>query len=77
MIVKMTLSVRLEMPDGTASVDGVGGRAWALPNGDIVKPWVVLALNDVRDLTFEETDAMGIDITSGVENVTIVEGCYV
>ena len=76
MIVKMTLNVTLEMPDGTASVDGVGGRAWALPNGDIVKPWVVLELNDTRDLSFAETQALGIDVIDMVENVTIVEECY-
>lgn len=51
MIVNLTLSVTLEMPDGTVSVDGSGGRAWLLPDGGMVKPWAVLELNDERVLS--------------------------
>ena len=76
MIVNMTLSVTLEMPDGTASVDGSGGRAWILPSGDMVKPWVVLELNELRDLSFAETQTLGIDVADMVEDVTIVEECH-
>jgi hypothetical protein len=73
MIVNLTLSVTLEMPDGTVSVDGSGGRAWLLPDGDMVKPWAVLELNDERDLSFAETQSLGIDVMDMVEDVTIVE----
>jgi hypothetical protein len=76
MIVNMTLSVTLEMPDGTASVDESNGRAWLLPNGDMVKPWVVLELNELRDLSFAETQTLGIDIADRVDDVTIVEECH-
>ena len=75
MIVNLTLSVTLTLPDGTASVDGEGGRAWLLPNGDWVKPWAVLELNDKRDLSFVEVQTMGMDITDMVETVDIIEEC--
>jgi len=75
MIVNLTLSVTLTLPDGTASVDGSGGREWLLPNGDWVKPWAVLELNDKRELSFGEVQTMGMDITDMVEAVDIIEEC--
>jgi hypothetical protein len=69
------LSVTLTLPDGSASLDGKGGRAWLLPNGDWVKPWVTLELNDKRDLSFAEVQTMGLDIEDTVEAVDIIEEC--
>jgi len=46
-----------------------------LPNGDWVKPWAVLELNDKRDLSFVEVQTMGMDITDMVETVDIIEEC--
>ena len=75
MIVNLTLSVTLTLPDGSASLDGGGGRAWLLPNGDWVKPWITLELNDTRDLTFAEVQTMGMEIEEMVEAVDIIEEC--
>jgi hypothetical protein len=75
MIVNLTLSVTLTLPDGSASIDGSDGRAWSLPNGDWIKPWITLELNDERDLTQEEIAALEIDIEEMVEAVEIIEEC--
>jgi hypothetical protein len=73
MIVNLTLSVTLTLPDGSTSLDDGCGRAWSLPNGDWIKPWITLELNDQRDLTQEEIAALEIDIEEMVEAVEIIE----
>lgn len=75
MIVNLTLSVTLTLPDGSASLDDGCGRAWSLPNGDWVKPWITMELNDQRELSWAEAQAMGIDIEEMVEAVDIIEEC--
>ena len=75
MIVNLTLSVTLTLPEGSASIDASDGRAWSLPNGDWIKPWITLELNDKRDLTQEEIAALEIDIEEMVEAVDIIEEC--
>jgi len=75
MIVNLTLSVTLTLPDGSASLDDGCGRAWSLPNGDWVKPWITMELNDQRELSWAEAQAMGIDIEETVEAVDIIEEC--
>ena len=72
MIVQMTLEVTLELPDGSASIDMTGGRGWLLPNGDWVKPWVSLELNDERDLTHMEALKMGCNVSDMVTSVEVV-----
>jgi hypothetical protein len=37
MKVQMTMIVNLTLPDGSASMDGTGGRGWVLPDGNFVK----------------------------------------
>lgn len=73
MIVNMTLEVTLELPDGSASIDMTGGRGWLLPNGDWVKPWVGLELNDERDLTHMEALEMGCNVSDMVTSVEIAD----
>ena len=58
-------------PEGTATLPD--GRGLQLPNGDIVRPWIVLELNETRDLSGEEMDGhgleAGIDFSREVEEV--------
>jgi hypothetical protein len=72
MNVQMTMIVNLTLPDGSASMDGTGGRGWVLPDGNFVKVFPVVELNDERDLTWVETEAMGIDADGSVLEVEIV-----
>jgi hypothetical protein len=72
MKVQMTMIVNLTLPDGSASMDGTGGRGWVLPDGNFVKVFPVVELNDERDLTWVETEAMGIDADGSVLEVEIV-----
>lgn len=60
MEIEVTIKAILTFPEGTQVPDD--GRAFTLPNGDWVKPFVVLEMNDGRDLTFEETEALGISV---------------
>lgn len=62
MIVSLTLEVALELPDGSASIDGTHGRGWVLPDGNAVKVFAALELNEERDLTYSEAMALGCDI---------------
>ena len=73
MIVNMTLEVTLELPDGSASIDMTGGRGWVLPDGNWVKPWVGLELNDERDLTHMEALEMGCNVSDMVTSVEIAD----
>jgi hypothetical protein len=60
MEIRITIEAVLTLPEGTQVPEQ--GRAFTLPNGDWVKPWIVLEINDDRDLKFEELELMGIDV---------------
>jgi hypothetical protein len=72
MNVQLTMSVNLTLPDGSASMDGTGGRGWVLPDGSAIKIWAVTELNDEEDLTFGEALEMGIDVEDMVTEVEIM-----
>ena len=73
MIVNMTLEVTLTLPDGSASMDGTGGRGWVLPSGNWVKPFAVLELNDEIDLIYTVGERMGVYIDDIVTQAEIGE----
>lgn len=73
MIVNLTLQVTLILPDGSASIDGASGRGWVLPDGNFIKPFAVLELNDERDLTYAEAERMGVHIDDIVTEAEIAE----
>lgn len=60
MIIRIEIEAYLHLPEGTKVPEQ--GRAFTLPNGDWVKPFVVLEMNDGRDLSFTEANTLGIDI---------------
>ena len=63
MIFKVTLEAMITLPEGTKMP--MQGRAFTLPNGDTVKPYVVLELNERNDMTFQETEQRDISIDEG------------
>ena len=67
MMVKVTLEATLTFPEGTQwpSFGEIGSRAFTLPNGDTIKPWVALELNDLHDLTYTQVEEMGIELLEG------------
>ena len=60
MIIRVKLEALIELPEGTTIPEE--GRAFTLPNGDWVKPFIVLEKNDVDDLTFEQAQRLGCDV---------------
>lgn len=58
--IKIAIEAYITLPEGTEVPEQ--GRAFTLPNGDWVKPFITLEMNDGRDLTFAETEALGIEI---------------
>lgn len=60
MIVRVKLEALIELPEGTTVPEE--GRAFTLPNGDWVKPFIVLERNDVDDLSFEQAQRLGLDV---------------
>lgn len=60
MLIRIEIEAYLHLPEGTQVPDN--GRAFMLPSGDWVKPFVVLEMNDGRDLSFKETEALGVSI---------------
>ncbi len=73
MIVELTMSVTVSLPEGSASIDLTGGRGWVLPGGEQIKVWAVAELNGQKDLTWEEATALGIIIEDGITSVEIKE----
>ena len=55
---QLTMSVTIMVPEQT---EIVGPRAFKLPDGDIVKVFAVLELNDERDMTYAEAAIKGLD----------------
>lgn len=60
---QLTMVVTVDVPDQT---EIVGVRAFKLPDGDIVKVFAVMELNDERDLAWHEVNAKGMDIEDTV-----------
>jgi hypothetical protein len=73
MIVELTMSVRLQLPEGSASMDMQGGRGWVLPGGEQIKVWACAELNDERDLSFAEGVALGVTVQDIITEAEIVE----
>ena len=63
-MIKVTLEAMITLPEGTQwpSFGDIGSREFTLPNGDTVKPWVVMELNDTDALTWGEAAKLGIMI---------------
>lgn len=61
MEIRITIETIVTFPEGTIVPEE--GRGFTLPGGDWVKPFVVLEMNDDRDLTFREALALGLDVT--------------
>lgn len=57
---RITVTETFGAPDGTVLLDD--GRGLRLPGGDIVKPWITLELNELRDLSGEDMDRLGLDV---------------
>jgi hypothetical protein len=72
MLVRITLEATISLPDGTRLPEQ--GRAFTLPNGDWVKPFVVLERNDWQDLSHSVTESLGIYLEDGVTTIEELEG---
>ena len=71
---RITVTETYGAPEGTTLLED--GRGLRLPTGDIVKPWVVLELNEDHDLTGEEMDQLHIDVGLDFErSVEPVDHC--
>lgn len=58
--IEVTIKAILTLPEGTQVPEE--GRGFTLPNGDWVKPFVVMEINDDRDLTFAEAEGLGVSV---------------
>jgi hypothetical protein len=65
MMVKVTLEATLTFPEGTKWAPEINSRMFTLPNGDTIKPWVALELNDLNDLTYTQVEELGIELIEG------------
>ena len=58
--IEVTIKAILTLPEGTQVPEK--GRGFTLPNGDWVKPFVVMEINDDKDLTFAEAEGLGVSV---------------
>jgi hypothetical protein len=58
--IRVTIEAVITLPEGTIVPEN--GRAFTLPSGDWVKPFVVMEMNDGRDLTWSQALALGVDV---------------
>lgn len=61
MEIEIKITAIITLPDGTVVPEQ--GRGFTLPSGDWVKPFIVMEINDSRDLSFKEASALGVDVT--------------
>lgn len=59
MEIRFNLTGTIEVPDGSVVESP---RTVRLPNGDRIKLWTAVELNEERDLDFKEMQIMGIDV---------------
>lgn len=62
MEITVTITAVITVPEGSVVGNEESPRAIVLPDGQWVKPFMVLELNDVSDLTHKETVALDCDI---------------
>lgn len=60
MEIEVTIKAVLTLPEGTKLPEE--GRAFTLPEGSWVKPFVSLELNDEHDLSFAEMSVWDVDV---------------
>ena len=60
MQIRVTIEAVITLPEGTTVPEQ--GRAFTLPSGDWVKPFIVMEMNDGRDLTWSQCLALGVDV---------------
>jgi hypothetical protein len=58
--IRVTIDALITLPEGTIVPEQ--GRAFTLPSGDWVKPFIVMEMNDDRDLPYSEQIKLGVDI---------------
>ncbi len=66
---RITVTETFGAPEGTTLLDNA--RGLLLPTGEIIKPWIVLELNEDRDLSGADMDRLGLDV--GLDFARIVE----
>ena len=66
---RITGTETLGAPEGTTLLDDA--RGLLLPTGEVIKPWIVIELNEDRDLSGADTDRLGLDV--GLDFARIVE----
>ena len=70
MIVEYTMSGTIEFPEGSTFE---GPRTIRLPDGDIIKLWTAVELNEVDDLTYGQQADKGIWLTENFIEVKELE----
>jgi hypothetical protein len=55
---QLTMVVTITVPE---QAEIVGARSFKMPDGDIVKVFPVLELNDEQDMTYTEAASKGLD----------------
>lgn len=66
---RITVTETFGAPEGTTLLDDA--RGLLLPTGEVIKPWIVLELNEDRDLSSADMDRLGLDV--GLDFARIVE----
>ncbi|MGI9141649.1 MAG: hypothetical protein ACR2IJ_00510 [Fluviibacter sp.] len=61
MQIRVTIEAVITLPEGTRVPES--GRAFSLPSGDWVKPWIVLEMNDEVDMALGAMNEAGVGIT--------------
>jgi hypothetical protein len=61
MDIKVTITATITVPDGSELEEELG-RQITLPDGDWIKPFIVLELNDTHDLPWMDANARGCDV---------------
>lgn len=72
MIISYRISGIIEVPDGSQIEDP---RTIRLPDGNFIKLWTGVELNDVDDLSFAQQQNLGVDVSDNEINL-ILEDDY-
>ena len=70
MLIEYTITGTIEVPEGSILKEP---RTIVLPDGNILKLWTAVELNEIEDITWSQKRKLGVDLTENTIDLEEVQ----